>query len=93
MFQFTHYGGGGYECTITLPSSAMIHLLVGSKARIMQEAKQLVCLDACKRLNQLRALDDHLSPSVEEPPLDISKKSSISTSGGGLGIYDCHFLK
>ncbi|ONM35314.1 dicer-like 104 [Zea mays] len=83
-FQFTHYGDG-YECTVTLPSSAMFQLLVGQKARNMQKAKQLVCLDACKRLHQLGALDDHLSPSVEEPPPEISSKSSISTPGAGLG--------
>jgi endoribonuclease Dicer len=64
----------------------MFQLLVGQKARNMQKAKQLVCLDACKRLHQLGALDDHLSPSVEEPPPEISSKSSISTPGAGLGI-------
>lgn len=51
----------------------------------MQKAKQLVCLDACKRLHQLGALDDHLCPSVEELPLEISSKASICTSGAGLG--------
>ncbi|WVZ67722.1 hypothetical protein U9M48_016765 [Paspalum notatum var. saurae] len=83
-FQFTRYGDG-CECTVTLPSSAMFQVLVGPKARNMQTAKQLVCLDACKRLHQLGALDDHLSPSVEEQPLNILSKSSICTSGAGLG--------
>ncbi|KAJ1286734.1 hypothetical protein BS78_03G374900 [Paspalum vaginatum] len=83
-FQFTHYGDG-CECTVTLPSSAMLQVLVGPKARNMQKAKQLVCLDACKRLHQLGALDDHLSPTVEEPPLKILSKASICTSGAGLG--------
>ncbi|KAF8664946.1 hypothetical protein HU200_054266 [Digitaria exilis] len=77
--------GDGYECTVTLPSSAMFQLLVGPKARNMQKAKQLVCLDACKRLHQLGALDDHLCPSVEELPLEISSKAGICTSGAGLG--------
>ncbi|XP_039850430.1 endoribonuclease Dicer homolog 3a-like isoform X2 [Panicum virgatum] len=83
-FQFTHYGDG-YECTVTLPSSAMFQLLVGPKARSMQKAKQLVCLDACKRLHQLGELDDHLSPSAEEPPLENLSKASICSSGAGLG--------
>ncbi|XP_025817136.1 endoribonuclease Dicer homolog 3a-like isoform X3 [Panicum hallii] len=83
-FQFTHYGDG-YECTVTLPSSAMFQLLVGPKARSMQKAKQLACLDACKRLHQLGALDDHLSPSAEEPPLENLSKASICSSGAGLG--------
>ncbi|KAG2593731.1 hypothetical protein PVAP13_5NG012593 [Panicum virgatum] len=83
-FQFTHYGDG-YECTVTLPSSAMFQLLVGPKARSMQKAKQLVCLDACKRLHQLGALDDHLSPLAEETPLENLSKASICSSGSGLG--------
>nr|CAB3475177.1 unnamed protein product [Digitaria exilis] len=83
-FQCTPYGDG-YECTVTLPSSAMFQLLVGPRARNMQKAKQLVCLDACKRLHQLGALDDHLCPSVEELPLEISSKAGICTSGAGLG--------
>ncbi|XP_062207830.1 endoribonuclease Dicer homolog 3a isoform X2 [Phragmites australis] len=83
-FQFTHYGDG-YECTVTLPSSAVFQLSVGPKARNMQKAKQLVCLDACKRLHQLGALDDHLLPSVEEPPLEILSKASNCTSGAGVG--------
>ncbi|RCV28682.1 hypothetical protein SETIT_5G422300v2 [Setaria italica] len=83
-FQFSQYGDG-YECTVTLPSSAMFQLLVGPKARNMQKAKQLVCLDACKRLHQLGALDDHLSPSAEELPLEILSKTSTCTSGAGLG--------
>jgi endoribonuclease Dicer len=62
----------------------MFQLLVGPKARNMQKAKQLVCLDACKRLHQLGALDDHLSPSAEEPPLEILGKATC-TSGAGLG--------
>ncbi|CAO2167444.1 unnamed protein product [Urochloa humidicola] len=83
-FQFSQYGDG-YECTVTLPSSAMFQLLVGPKARNKQKAKQLVCLDACKRLHELKALDDHLSPSTEEPPQEILSKTTICMSGAGLG--------
>ncbi|KAG2580123.1 hypothetical protein PVAP13_6NG318200 [Panicum virgatum] len=63
----------------------MFQLLVGPKARSMQKAKQLACLDACKRLHQLGALDDHLSPSAEEPQLENLSKASICSSGAGLG--------
>jgi len=63
----------------------MFQLLVGPKARSMQKAKQLVCLDACKRLHQLGALDDHLSPLAEETPLENLSKASICSSGSGLG--------
>lgn len=63
----------------------MFRLLVGPKARNMHKAKQLVCLDACKKLHQLGALDDHLCPSVEEPPLEILSKTNVRISGAGVG--------
>lgn len=83
-FQSTHHADG-CVCTLTLPSSAVFRLLVGPKARNMHKAKQLVCLDACKKLHQLGALDDHLCPSVEEPPLEILSKTNIRISGAGVG--------
>ncbi|KAL6613967.1 hypothetical protein ACP70R_036237 [Stipagrostis hirtigluma subsp. patula] len=83
-FQFTPYGDG-FECTVTLPPNAAFQLLVGPKARNMQKAKQLVCLDACKKLHQLGALDDYLSPSGEDPPLEILSKANVCISGAGAG--------
>ncbi|XP_024446017.1 endoribonuclease Dicer homolog 3 isoform X3 [Populus trichocarpa] len=49
--------------------------------RNQQLAKQLVCLEACKKLHQMGALDDHLLPSVEEPS-EIAVVKSKSTSAG-----------
>ncbi|VAH83279.1 unnamed protein product [Triticum turgidum subsp. durum] len=48
LFEFTNHGDG-FVCTLTLPSSDMLPPLVGPKARSKKKAKQLVCLDACKR--------------------------------------------
>ncbi|GJM92126.1 hypothetical protein PR202_ga08557 [Eleusine coracana subsp. coracana] len=81
-FEFTDYCDG-YECTVTLPSSAVFQVLVGPKARNMHKAKQLVCLDACKKLHQLGALDDRLSPYSEELPREILGKANNCTSGAG----------
>uniref|UniRef100_A0A0D9V9B3 Uncharacterized protein n=1 Tax=Leersia perrieri TaxID=77586 RepID=A0A0D9V9B3_9ORYZ len=83
-FQFTHHGDG-YVCKLTLPSSAVLQFLVGPKARNMQKAKQLVCLEACKKLHELGALDDNLCLSVEDPvPENLSKiKGQTSTTGIG----------
>uniref|UniRef100_A0A0E0JSJ4 Uncharacterized protein n=1 Tax=Oryza punctata TaxID=4537 RepID=A0A0E0JSJ4_ORYPU len=79
-FEFTHHDGG-YVCTLTLPPSAVLQILVGPKARKMHKAKQLVCLDACKKLHELGALDDHLCVSVEDPVPEIVSK----TKGTGIG--------
>uniref|UniRef100_A0A0E0FXC3 Uncharacterized protein n=1 Tax=Oryza nivara TaxID=4536 RepID=A0A0E0FXC3_ORYNI len=79
-FEFTHHDDG-YVCTLALPPSAVLQILVGPKARNMHKAKQLVCLDACKKLHELGALDDHLCLSVEDPVPEIVSKNK----GTGIG--------
>jgi endoribonuclease Dicer len=69
-------------CTLALPPSAVLQILVGPKARNMHKAKQLVCLDACKKLHELGALDDHLCLSVEDPVPEIVSKNK----GTGIGM-------
>ncbi|CAL5430521.1 unnamed protein product [Camellia sinensis] len=53
-------------------------------------SKQLVCFDACKKLHQMGALNDHLLPFNEEPSInDSTLKSKGSTSSAGkLSIDD-----
>jgi endoribonuclease Dicer len=80
-FEFTHHDDG-YVCTLALPPSAVLQILVGPKARNMHKAKQLVCLDACKKLHELGALDDHLCLSVEDPVPEIVSKNK----GTGIGM-------
>lgn len=82
-FQFTCYGGA-YECTLTLPPNAAFQTLVGPTNRNSHVAKQLVCLDACKRLHQSGALDDHLLPCIEEP-IEIEHDEKIEKSASGAG--------
>ncbi|XP_011002830.1 PREDICTED: endoribonuclease Dicer homolog 3-like isoform X2 [Populus euphratica] len=69
------------HCAMKLPPNAAFQTLVGPTCRNQQLAKQLVCLEACKKLHQMGALDDHLLPSVEEPS-EIAVVKSKSTSAG-----------
>ncbi|KAK8291997.1 hypothetical protein V6Z11_D06G092800 [Gossypium hirsutum] len=82
-FQFTS-SEGLYKCKLTLPVNAAVQTIVGPPSRNSHLAKQLVCLEACKQLHQMGALDDHLTPSIEEP----SENACISKgkdSGAGAG--------
>ncbi|XP_058069603.1 endoribonuclease Dicer homolog 3a [Magnolia sinica] len=82
-FEFVLYGGS-YECTLTLPPNAAFQTIVGPTCRGCHLSRQLVCLDACKKLHQMGALDDHLLPSVEEPSeSDLIHKNTESASGAG----------
>lgn len=83
-FQFTS-SEGLYKCKLTLPVNAAVQTIVGPPSRNSHLAKQLVCLEACKQLHQMGALDDHLTPSIEEP----SENACVSKgkdSGAGAGI-------
>ncbi|KAK2645038.1 hypothetical protein Ddye_020233 [Dipteronia dyeriana] len=62
------------ECEMTLPSSAAFQSIVGPATRNKTLAKQLVCLEACTKLHQMGALDDHLLPYIDE----ISVKNIIA---------------
>ncbi|KAL5559568.1 hypothetical protein UlMin_035779 [Ulmus minor] len=76
--------GGSYECTITLPPNAAFPTLVGPICRSSNLSKQLACLEACKKLHQIGALNDHLLPSIEEPSeKDLTVKSKEAASGAG----------
>ncbi|KAL0407818.1 UNVERIFIED_CONTAM: Endoribonuclease Dicer3a [Sesamum radiatum] len=46
--------------------------IIGPEARNFHVAKQLVCLDACKKLHVMGALNDHLLPSNEDSPQNDS---------------------
>lgn len=85
VFKFTLYGGS-YECTLILPPNAAFQTLVGPVHRNSHMAKQLVCIDACKKLHQLGALNDHLLPSVEEPlEIACSEKIEAKETAAGAG--------
>ncbi|XP_022132011.1 endoribonuclease Dicer homolog 3a isoform X2 [Momordica charantia] len=83
IFQLS-YGEGSYECRLTLPPTAAFQSIVGPSSRNSNLSKQLVCLEACKKLHQLGALNDHLLPLIEEiSEFDTALKSNVSTSRAG----------
>lgn len=72
------------HCTLKLPPNAAFQTLVGPTCRNQQLAKQLVCLEACKKLHQMGALDDHLLPLVEEPSeIGVAVKGKSTSAGAG----------
>uniref|UniRef100_A0A5B7CE62 Uncharacterized protein n=1 Tax=Davidia involucrata TaxID=16924 RepID=A0A5B7CE62_DAVIN len=83
IFQFL-LSGESYQCKLTLPPNAAFQTIVGPLNKNSHLSKQLVCLDACKKLHQMGALTDHLLPFNEEPTENGSNlKSKESTSGAG----------
>ncbi|XP_050365532.1 endoribonuclease Dicer homolog 3-like [Argentina anserina] len=82
-FHFRLYEGF-YQCEITLPPNAAIQTIVGPMSRNSHSSKQLVCLEACKMLHQMGALDDHLLPIVEVPlENEVIVKSKELSAGAG----------
>lgn len=78
-FQFLTFDNS-YKCQMTLPPNAAFQTLVGPLGLTANLSKQLVCFEACKKLHEMGAFNDHLLPIVETP----SKKDSLS-KGSALG--------
>ncbi|CAN1351379.1 Endoribonuclease Dicer homolog 3a [Linum perenne] len=73
-----------YQCTIKLPPSAIFQTIAGPVCRSQQLAKQLACLEACKKLHQMGGLDDNLLVASEEPsgkPLTPERKQASAGAG------------
>ncbi|KAJ8750873.1 hypothetical protein K2173_016054 [Erythroxylum novogranatense] len=76
--------GQSCQCTLELPPNAAFQTIVGPVSRNQQLAKQHVCLEACKKLHQLGALDDHLLPAIEHPSEnDFAAKDKVISGGAG----------
>ncbi|CAN6449984.1 unnamed protein product [Victoria cruziana] len=80
-----HYDlcGGIFECTLTLPPNAAFQRLKGPPAKSSHLAKKLVCLDACKKLHEMKALNDHLLPVDQEFPDYTFTREVNSAPGAG----------
>ncbi|KAH7574472.1 hypothetical protein JRO89_XS03G0300500 [Xanthoceras sorbifolium] len=76
------------ECELTLPSNAAFQSIVGPASRNKNLAKQLVCLEACKKLHQMGALDDHLLPYIDETSVKnlIAKNQESGAGFKQIGI-------
>lgn len=90
LFQiFSH--SGFYECKLTLPANAAFPELVGPVSKSSYLSKKLVCLNACKKLHEIGALDDHLLPVIEERI--ETNHAEIVNSALGAGTCLFHSLK
>ncbi|XP_010541703.1 PREDICTED: endoribonuclease Dicer homolog 3 isoform X2 [Tarenaya hassleriana] len=71
-----------YIYTVTFPASAAVQKIVGPRSTNEQLAMQLACIEACKKLHQLGALDDHLLPCTTLSKDKVSSAKSKSSSAG-----------
>ncbi|XP_059641179.1 endoribonuclease Dicer homolog 3 [Cornus florida] len=82
-FQFL-LSGELYQCKLTLPPNAAFQTIVGPLSGNYKLSKKLVCLEACKKLHQMGALDDRLLPYKEKPTENESTlKNKESILGAG----------
>ncbi|KAJ1382263.1 Ribonuclease III domain [Sesbania bispinosa] len=75
---------GCYQCKLILPPNAAFQTIIGPSGKDVRLARNLVCLEACKKLHQMGALNEHLVPSIEDPSeADHIVKNKDSSSGAG----------
>nr|XP_019070569.1 endoribonuclease Dicer homolog 3a isoform X1 [Solanum lycopersicum] len=89
VFQYI-LSGELYRCKLTLPPNAALQTIVGPECRSSQLSRQLVCLDACKKLHQIGALNDHLLPFNEKPPRGGSDVQDRKLGAGTTKLKELH---
>ncbi|KAK4365008.1 hypothetical protein RND71_016366 [Anisodus tanguticus] len=89
MFQYI-LSGDLYRCNLTLPPNAAFQTIVGPECRSTQLSRQLVCLDACKKLHQIGALNNHLIPLNEKPPQSDSDVQHRKLGAGTTKLKELH---
>lgn len=88
--------GDLYRSKLTLPLNAPFQIITGPAVGNSHASKKLVCLDACKKLHMMGALNDRLLPSSHKSsPKDSTlkvetkvKKAKGVTSGAGKYIQN-----
>ena len=55
---------GGYQCKLTLPSNSALQTIIGPSGKDIRLARHLACFEACKKLHQMGALNEHLEHLV-----------------------------
>lgn len=78
--------GDLYRSKLILPPSASFQTITGPAVANSHLSKQLVCLDACKKLHALGALNDRLLPSSHESPHKDSTAKSETKSKKAKGV-------
>ncbi|XP_047170030.1 endoribonuclease Dicer homolog 3a isoform X2 [Vigna umbellata] len=75
---------GGYQCKLTLPSNSVLQTIIGPLGKHIRLARHLACFEACKKLHQMGALNEHLVPFIEDVSEDDHiVKNKESSSGAG----------
>lgn len=78
---------GGYQCKLTLPSNSVLQTIIGPLGKDIRLARHLACFEACKKLHQMGALNEHLVPFIEDVSEDDHiVKNKESSSGAGIII-------
>lgn len=80
MYQYLLVGQS-YQCQLTLPPNAAFQTITGPLCANTLLSKQLVCLEACKKLHQMGALSNHL-PFSEEPSQSSSYPNCKALASG-----------
>ncbi|PWA64908.1 endoribonuclease Dicer 3 [Artemisia annua] len=79
---------GLYECEMTLPPNAKFHTITGPPCKTSRLAKQIVCLEACKKLHQMGALTDHLLLNNEHSSPSVLKSINITKGGPRATLHE-----
>ncbi|KAK7410183.1 hypothetical protein VNO78_00768 [Psophocarpus tetragonolobus] len=75
---------GGYQCKLILPSNSAFQTIIGPFGKDICLAKLLACFEACKKLHQMGALNEHLVPFIDDSSEDDRiVKNKESSSGAG----------
>ncbi|CAM6082260.1 unnamed protein product [Calypogeia fissa] len=79
-FSFSQEPDGMHVCTVRLPPNSIIPEVTGPPKRIQLLAKQVACLEACKKLHAQRAITDHLLPVIEDEKFDEAETMNLGTT-------------
>lgn len=81
-----------HVCILRLPPNAPFQEVIGSPSIKQIHAKQLACLEACKRLHEVGAVDDYLIPITETVPEEetVNSKGKNTTGAGTTKRKELH---
>lgn len=77
--------GSLHKCCVKLPPASPIHEVEGEPQSTLHLAKQLSALEACKKLHQIGALNDHLVPSLDFELDEEEEKFMKQKNTSGVG--------
>ncbi|XP_057839229.2 endoribonuclease Dicer homolog 3b isoform X2 [Cryptomeria japonica] len=84
---------GLYQCILKLPPNAPFHEVISPLSAKLLHAKQLACLEACKSLHKVGAVNDYLQPVTEVLPEEediMNSYQKICTDAGTTKRKELH---